>query len=84
MNFKLWLLLISIPLACEVSMGFIGMIGLVLTNIVYFPISWLGEPFFNCNGEVGCLPKEYGRILMFLLIHLSYYLYSKLKQEKPV
>jgi len=83
MNFKLWLLLIS-PLACEVSMGFIGMIGLVLTNIVYFPISWLGEPFFNCNGEVGCLPKEYGRILMFLLINLSYYLYSKLKQEKPV
>lgn len=84
MNFKLWLLLISPPLACEVSMGFIGMIGLVLTNIVYFPISWLGEPFFNCNGEVGCLPKEYGRILMFLLINLGYYSYSKLKQEKPV
>lgn len=79
MNFKLWLLLISIPLACEVSMGFIGMIGLVLTNIVYFPISWLGEPFFNCNGEVGCLTKEYVRILMFRLINLSYYLYLKLK-----
>ncbi|WP_228129318.1 hypothetical protein [Acinetobacter tjernbergiae] len=43
---------------------------LVLTNIAY---SWFGEPFFNCNGEVGCLPKEYGRILMFLLINLSYY-----------
>lgn len=84
MNFKIWLLLIRIPLTCEISMGFIGMIGLVLTNIVYLPISWLGEPLFNCNGEVGCLPKEYGRILMFLLINLSYYLYSKLKQEKPV
>ncbi len=70
MNFKLWLLLISIPLACEVSMGVIGMTRLVLTNIAY---SWFGEPFFNCNGEVGCLPKEYGRILMFLLINLSYY-----------
>lgn len=60
-------------------MGFIGMIGLVLKNIVYFPISWLGEPFFNCNGEVGCLTKEYVRILMFRLINLSYYLYLKLK-----
>jgi len=79
MNFKIWLLLISIPLACEVSMGFIGLFGLLLTNIVDFPISWIGEPFFNCNGEVGCLPKEYGRILMFLTINLMYYLYAKLK-----
>jgi hypothetical protein len=79
MNFKIWLLLISIPLACEVSMGFIGLFGLLLTNIVYFPISWIGEHFFNCNGEVGCLPKEYGRILMFLTINLMYYLYAKLK-----
>ncbi|MCR4530291.1 hypothetical protein NUV62_04980 [Acinetobacter venetianus] len=45
MNFKIWLLLISIPLACEVSIGFIGLFGLLLTNIVYFPISWIGEPF---------------------------------------
>ena len=79
MNFKIWLLRISIPLACEVSMGFIGLFGLLLTNIVYFPISWIGEPFFNCNGEVGCLPKEYGHILMFLTINLMYYLYAKLK-----
>ncbi len=79
MNFKIWLLLISIPLACEVSMGFIGLFGLLLTNIVYFPISWIGEHFFNCNGEVGCLPKEYGHILMFLTINLMYYLYAKLK-----
>lgn len=79
MNFKIWLLLISIPLACEVSMGFIGLFGLLLTNIVYFPISWIDEPFFNCSGEVGCLPKEYGRILMFLTINLMYYLYAKLK-----
>ena len=79
MNFKIWLLLISIPLACEVSMGFIGLFGLLLTNIVYFPISWIGEPFSNCNGEVCCLPKEYGRILMFLTINLMYYLYAKLK-----
>ena len=60
-------------------MGFIGLFGLLFTNIVYFPISWVGEPFFNCNGEVGCLPKEYGRILMFLTINLMYYLYAKLK-----
>lgn len=58
MNFKVWLLLISIPLACEVSIGFVGIIGLVLTNIVYFPISWLGDPFFTCNSEVGCFPKD--------------------------
>lgn len=79
MNFKIWLLLISIPLACEVSIGFIGLFGPLLTNIVYFPISWIGEPFFNCNGEVGCLPKEYGRILMFLTINLMYYFYAKFK-----
>lgn len=79
MNFKVWLLLISIPLACEISIGFVGIIGLVLKNIVYFPISWLGDPFFTCNSEVGCFPKDYGRILMFLLINLSYYLYAKFK-----
>ncbi len=60
-------------------MGVIGLFGLLLTNTVYFPISLVGEPFFNCNGEVGCLPKEYGRILMFLTINLMYYLYAKLK-----
>lgn len=79
MNFKIWLLLIRIPLTCEISMGFIGVIELIFTNIVYFPISWFGEPFFNCNSEVGCIPKEYGRILVFLTINQTYYIYAKFK-----
>lgn len=79
LKFKTWLLLISIPLASEISMAFIGVFGLVVTNIVYLPIAWLGDPFVTCNSEIGCLPKEYGRILMFLLISLGYYIYCKIK-----
>jgi len=79
MKFKIWLLLISIPLVVEISMAWIGLIGIMLTNVVYFPISWLGEPFFVCNSEIGCLPREYGRFLMFLLINISYFLYAKIR-----
>jgi hypothetical protein len=52
MNFKIWLLLIGIPLACEISMGFIGVIELIFTNIVYFPISWFGEPFLTAIAKL--------------------------------
>ena len=84
MNFKLLLLLIAIPLLAELSMFVLGLMGLVLINIIYFPISWLGEPFFVCNSEVGCYPRMYGRILMAVLILLLYICYMKVKKKKKL
>lgn len=84
MNFKLLLLLIAIPLLAELSMFVIGLMGLVLINIIYFPISWLGEPFFVCNSEVGCYPGMYGRILMAVLILLLYICYMNVKKKKKL
>jgi xanthosine utilization system XapX-like protein len=84
MNFKLLFLLISIPLLAELSMFVIGLIGLVLINIIYFPISWLGEPFFVCNSEVGCYPRIYGRILMTTLIICLYLLYIRVVKKKKL
>ena len=84
MNFKLLFLLISIPLLAELSMFVIGLIGLVLINIIYFPISWLGEPFFICNSEVGCYPRMYGRILMTALIIFLYIFYLKVVKKKKL
>ena len=84
MNFKLLLFLIAIPLLAELSMFVIGLMGLVLINIIYFPISWLGEPFFVCNSEVGCYPRMYGLILMTVLIILLYICYMNVKKKKKL
>ena len=43
MKIKVLLLLISIPILAELSMFVVGLLGLILVNIIYFPISWLGD-----------------------------------------
>ena len=77
MKIKVLLLLISIPILAELSIFVVGLLGLIFVNIIYFPISWLGEPFFVCNSEIGCYPSIYGRCLMITLIIILYVSYIK-------
>ncbi len=43
----------------------IGMIYLLVENIVYFPLLWLGEPFFKYTTDIGgYLPNTIGRVLV--------------------
>lgn len=63
----------------------LGLYGLLLVNIAYYPLSWIGQPFFICNSEIGCYPRILGRILMIVTYTFAYFLYCKIKkliQEK--
>lgn len=82
MKIKNWLILILIPLLCELSMFFIGGGGIILVNIAYFPLSWIGRPFFICNSEIGCYPSNYGRIFMIIVYSLIYFIYCFVKKHK--
>ena len=46
----------------------IGMIYLLVENIIYLPLLWIGEPFFEYTADIGgYLPSISGRVLMTLV-----------------
>jgi hypothetical protein len=41
----------------------IGLVGLLLYNVYYLPLSWIGGPFFSHAAEIGVVPHLPGRVL---------------------
>ena len=41
----------------------IGLLGLLLYNIYYLPLSWIGAPFFSHAAEIGVVPHLPGVVL---------------------